>query len=528
MDEAPLTLQRSAQRTQVIEEPGMSKLTVTMDDLKRYQNLHILVMGDIILDRYIWGSVERTSPEAPVPIVRVESESWILGGAANVAHNLVSMGAKVSLFGVIGEDDNAAKLKQLLDEIGIKRQAVVADASRPTILKTRVLAQGQQMIRVDREKEDLMSGDVRQRLLAQFKKAVKKVDGVVLSDYSKGLLTADFLTKIISAARAARCPTVCDPKGLDFAKYRGVDVLTPNLKEAQSATRIAIKDDASLRKAGFTLLRDLRSKAIAITRGAEGVTVFYDGSKTKQISAHRREVFDVTGAGDTFISHLALALFAGSPRTRSRGALSGAPIVEAAELANCAAAIAVTKLGVATITPGELLAFIHEETAAVKRKSLPELQRIVLALRNRGKKIVFTNGCFDLLHIGHIEFLQQARRLGDCLIVGLNSDGSVRKLKGPPRPILNEDERADILSALHCVDFVIVFYEDTPELLLRTLRPDVLVKGKNVPAHEVVGNQIVRSYGGEVKRLPLFRNVSTSQLLEGILKGTPQSAAGRK
>jgi D-beta-D-heptose 7-phosphate kinase/D-beta-D-heptose 1-phosphate adenosyltransferase len=493
----------------------MSKLDITIDDLKRYEDLHILVIGDIILDRYIWGSVERTSPEAPVPIVRVESESWVLGGAANVAHNLISMGAKVSLAGIIGRDDNGLKVTQLLDESGIQHQLVVADSSRPTILKTRILAQGQQMIRVDRERQDLVSNEVKKRLLARLEKLIGRVNGIILSDYAKGLLTPDFLSKIISAAHAKRRPIVCDPKALDFKKYRGVDILTPNSREAQDATRIAIKDEASLRKAGFTLLCNLRSKAIAITRGREGVSVFYDRNKVRHIKAHPREVFDVTGAGDTFISHLSLALF------------SGAPVVEAAELGNYAAGIAVTKLGVAIITPNELLAFIREETGGEKRKSLQELQRIVHTLRNRGKKIVFTNGCFDLLHIGHIEFLQQAKRLGDCLIVGLNSDSSVRELKGPPRPILNETERADILAALHCVDYVTIFYENTPEPLIRALRPDILVKGKNVSPEEVVGHEIVKSYGGEVKRLPLFRNVSTSQLLEGILTAAPNLSARR-
>jgi D-beta-D-heptose 7-phosphate kinase/D-beta-D-heptose 1-phosphate adenosyltransferase len=343
------------------------------------------------------------------------------------------------------------------------------------------------------------------KLTSRFREIVKQFDGVILSDYQKGLLTAPLLQADISEARQHKVPIIADPKGVDYSKYKGVNVLTPNVAEAQEASHIPIEDTESLCRAGFALLECVQSDAIAITRGRDGVSVFQGPDRVDHIAGHAREVFDITGAGDTFISHLGLGLF------------SGLSYVEAAQLGNYAGAIVVGKLGVASVNPQELIAFIKGEAYSTKRKTLQELTVLVKNLKSQGKRVVFTNGCFDLLHIGHIKFLQQARECGDCLIVALNSDSSVRALKGPPRPIISESERADILAALNSVDYVTIFYDETPNALIKALQPDVLVKGKNIHLKEVVGREIVESYGGEVRLLPILHDISTSKLLDQIL-----------
>lgn len=473
----------------------------------KFKELSVLVIGDIILDRYIWGHVERTSPEAPVPVVNVDEEYHVLGGAGNVANNLAKMGVKTLLLGIIGKDTLGKKIFQLLRQNKITDDFILVDEQYPTILKTRIISSGQQLIRIDREKVHSPTPSVIKELIARYTTALKEVDGIIISDYAKGVLSKPFLANVILEAKKKDVKIFVDPKGEDFQKYRGVDCLTPNLKESEKATGIAISDEEQLTQAGKRLLNITKARCVAITRGADGVAVFQPRRLPQFIPGHRREVYDITGAGDTFISHFAIGYF------------SGLDFVEAAVLGNFAASITVSKLGVATVSPDELLAFIKEESYLSKRKSLPELQHIVMSLKSQGKKIVFTNGCFDLLHIGHIKFLEQARNLGDCLIVAINSDASVRRIKGAPRPIISANDRADILSALHFVDYVIIFEEDNPLNLIRTLQPDILVKGKNLKPEEIVGREIVRSYGGEVKRLPFFSNVSTEQIINSIRNG---------
>lgn len=468
--------------------------------------LKVLVIGDIILDRYIWGIVERTSPEAPVPIVKVETEEYILGGAANVAHNLSALGIKTKLLGLIGKDLLGKKVIKLLKDTGINPEFVIIDDSRPTILKTRIISQRQQLLRFDQEKSHSPTLSIINEVFKNFSAVGKEVDGVIISDYNKGFLTREVLEKIIKAVKAKRLKVVVDPKGKDFSKYQGVDCLTPNIKESQEATGVTISDDASLIAAGKKLLGITRAKCVAITRGGEGVALFQPRHQPQFIPGHRREVFDITGAGDTFVSHF------------SSGYFCGMSFYQSALLGNYAAAITVSKLGVATVSADELLSFIKGEVYLAKRKTLSELLQVVRSLKNQGKRIVFTNGCFDLLHIGHIKFLEQARHLGDCLIVAINSDDSVRRIKGEPRPIISENDRADILSALHFVDYVTIFEEDEPLGLIRALQPDILVKGKNLRPEEIVGREIVLSYGGEVRRLPFFSQVSTEQLIQSIRK----------
>lgn len=470
-----------------------------------FSSLRILVIGDLILDKYVWGEVNRTSPEAPVPIVLARSEQYVPGGAANVVSNLRAMGASVTVMGIVGKDDHGNQLIQLLTDLGAQKEEVLRDDSRPTTLKTRILAQGQQLIRIDQEKCAAIDDTMVKRLASRFHEIVGEFNGVILSDYQKGLLTPDLLKALISEARQRKVPIIADPKGVDYSKYKGVNVLTPNVKEAAEASRIPIENTESLCRAAFALVECIQSDAIAITRGRDGVSVFQPPDRVDHIPGHAREVFDITGAGDTFISYVGLGLF------------SGMSCVEAAQLGNYAGAIVVGKLGVASVSPQELLAFIKGETYSAKRKTHQELTVLAKALKSQGKRVVFTNGCFDLIHIGHIKFLQQARECGDCLIVALNSDSSVRTLKGRPRPIIGENERADILAALNSVDYVTIFYDETPAALISALQPDVLVKGKNIPLKEVVGREIVESYGGKVRLLPVLHDISTAKLLDQIL-----------
>ena len=474
--------------------------------LTRYPKLRILVVGDVMLDHYIQADVERTSPEAPVAVASVRSEDYILGGAANVAANLRAMGAKALVAGIAGRDPGADRLCSLLEKKGIGSRLLFREKARPTTLKTRILSRGQQIIRIDREEKIPPASNLHRKLLKSIYAVSRNISGVIISDYAKGVCAPDFLRSLLAFMRRRNIPVLCDPKGMDFSRYRGVDVLTPNIKETQEASGMTITDELSLKKAALKILRITSARALIVTRGRDGVSLFVPGKPHVHIPAHAREVYDVTGAGDTFISHFALALF------------SGCSFPQAAEMGNFASAISVAKLGVAVVTPEELSSFIRMESFSTKRKTPEELVEIVKRLKTAGKKVVFTNGCFDLIHIGHIKFLQAARQLGDSLIVGINTDASVRRIKGQGRPVITETERADILSALHFVDYVVLYDEATPKPLLHALKPDILVKGKNLRLEEIVGYDIVKKYGGEVYRLPFFANITTSDLLKNIFE----------
>lgn len=485
----------------------------------RFSDLRIAVIGDLILDHYLRGEVERTSPEAPVAVVHLADERHLLGGAANVAKNLRSLGVQCRLVGVVGKDAPGRQLSSLLRQRGINPNDLLISSDRPTIQKTRVLAQGQQLIRLDREVIRPLSDKDARRVRSLIRRVLNEVDGVVISDYGKGLLSREILREIIDGCRRKKIKVTGDPKGTSFEKYRGITALTPNLKEAQTASGIAINDDSSLRAAGEKILEQIRSKALLITRGKDGVSLFVPRHAPRTLPVRAREVFDVTGAGDTFIALFSLGLFA------------GLNFVNAAELGNLGASIVVGKIGAASVDRDELLQAVQPSMVAAKLRTVDKLKPVLEQARRERKTVVFTNGCFDLLHPGHIQFLEAARELGDLLIVGLNSDASVRRLKGAPRPILPEHDRVGMISALSCVDYVVVFSEDTPLRLLRKLRPAILAKGKNIPADEVVGHGFVQSYGGRVVRLPLFANLSTASFIETLSQtnsGPRKSRTGRK
>ncbi len=467
----------------------------------------VLVVGDLILDKYIWGKTSRISPEAPVQVVEVERDEVRLGGAGNVVNNLLSLGCQVSVASVIGADDDGQKLFSLLMRDGIDSRGILQTPQRTTSRKTRVLASHQQMLRIDRESTESIPDTEQRELLTAVESQLEEVGAVVLSDYAKGVLSPELLQQIIAACRKRQVPVIVDPKGSDFSRYRGASLLTPNRREAEAATGTEICDLQTLLHAGNRLLQELELDALIVTRSEEGMSLFRKESAAVHLPTEAREVFDVSGAGDTVVAALAAAMAA------------EVAIEDAAKLANLAAGIVVGKLGTSTVSPDEILAAATRNIDRHDNKILPrkELACLLEPLRRSGKNIVFTNGCFDLLHAGHVKYLQQARALGDLLVLGLNSDASIRRLKGPKRPLLDELERAQILAALDCIDYLTVFDEDTPLELLQQLQPQILVKGGDYAAEEVVGKDLVESYGGRVELIQFVDGKSTTNIIDKVL-----------
>ncbi len=472
------------------------------EHLHRLAGRHLLVVGDIILDRYVWGEVGRISPEAPVPVVLQSRISDVLGGGMNVARNVVAAGGKALMVGVIGDDEEGRRILELMAELGLNRRGVIADAERPTVLKTRIMSGGQQLLRLDREKTGSYSKRIEKALIQAIKSLLPDSDGVIISDYRKGVVTRGVVQAAVESAHRLGLPVVVDPKATDFRLYLGADYLTPNLKEASEAAGATLNTRGLIVREGRKLIRRYKGRGIVITRGHEGLSLIAEGEPL-HIAARAREVFDVTGAGDTFTAHFMLGLTAGfSP-------------AEAAGIGNAAAGVAVSKLGAVTVSPQELASAMGGPDALSKIRTAEDLRLIADHLRARRRRIVFTNGCFDLFHAGHVQLLHEARALGDVLIVALNTDRSVRRIKGPPRPVLPARERAAVLSALADVDYVVFFDEDTPARLLSKLHPDVLVKGMK-QGETIIGANIVRNYGGEIVELPLFEASTTGELVRKI------------
>lgn len=469
--------------------------------IDEFRHRRVVVIGDALLDHYVRGTASRISPEAPVPILRAQAEEWLPGGAANVARNVALQGARVTFVSRIGDDAEGTRLVELLAGEPNISVVVERDRQRPTPLKTRLLAHGQQMLRVDREDPGPTSEVAERRLLRAIDKAIAACDGVIVSDYGKGLLSDAVLARVFAAAAKKGVDVFVDPKGTDYARYRGAAVVTPNRKEAQEASGVAIIDEASAARAAALLRRQTKARTICITMSEEGIAVFPQRGRATTIPARAREVFDVTGAGDTLIALLALARF------------SGASDIEAAEIGNTAAGIVVGRSGVAAPTPLELRREILGPAGGARKwLTIDQLLAERQALARAGRRLVFTNGFFDLLNVHHIRLLEQARALGDALLVAINSDASTRRIKGAPRPLLAESERIELLGALPCVDFLTVFDDDTPRELLRRLRPDVLAKGDNVG--EPVGADIVRGYGGKVIVIDLGFGPTVEEVLK--------------
>ncbi|SFU50752.1 bifunctional D-glycero-beta-D-manno-heptose-7-phosphate kinase/D-glycero-beta-D-manno-heptose 1-phosphate adenylyltransferase HldE [Halomonas korlensis] len=469
-------------------------------DLTALEHSRLLVVGDVMLDRYWHGGTSRISPEAPVPVVRVDECEDRPGGAANVALNIASLGAHAALAGLVGNDDNAVRLDSRLESAGVSTH-FERSPGIPTITKLRVMSRNQQLIRLDFE-EGL--GDVDTAgLLARVERALPDCDLVILSDYGKGTLNR--VEELIQLVRRSGKRVLVDPKGSDFRRYRGASVITPNLTEFETVMG-PCRDDAELAAKGEMLRTELELEALLITRSEKGMTLIREGHEPLHLPTRAREVFDVTGAGDTVIGVLGLALAAGH----------GFP--EAMTLANLAAGLVVAKPGTATLSIAELYTALHGDKLAefglIEEAPLIEAVR---AAQARGERVVMTNGCFDILHAGHVAYLEHARQLGDRLIVAVNDDASIARLKGPRRPINPLMRRMQVLAGLGAVDWVVPFAEDTPERLIEAVLPDILVKGGDYRPEEIAGGEAVRRAGGEVRVLGFEDGVSTTAMISTIL-----------
>jgi D-beta-D-heptose 7-phosphate kinase/D-beta-D-heptose 1-phosphate adenosyltransferase len=465
--------------------------------IDRFPSARVLVVGDLILDRFISGTVQRISPEAPVPVVRKLDERAMLGGAGNVATNLIGYGAEARLVGLAGDDANADRLEQLCAEAGRLKARIIRDKTRRTTVKTRIVAQSQQMMRLDEETPDAAGLEMEQALISQAIAAMDGVSVVVLSDYAKGVLGRTVCAAIIGAARKAEITVLVDPKSRDLSTYAGADLISPNLRELETITGLSASGDKAAETACAALLEERDLGAVLLTRGEAGMTLARRNASPIHFRAEARSVYDVSGAGDTVIATLAAGLAA------------GLELPDAVALGNTAAGIAVGKAGTSTVSPYELRHQLGID-APHRPLALEEARAIVQGSRDSGRIIGFTNGCFDLLHEGHLYALEQAKKACDVLVVGVNADASVRRLKGAGRPIQNEMSRARVLACLDQTDIVIIFGEDTPLELIKAIQPDILFKGEDYSGQEVVGADIVKVRGGRVELIPLIKGVSTT------------------
>jgi len=472
-------------------------------DRIRKKRPNIAVIGDLMIDHYIWGSCERISPEAPVQVVNVSKENSVLGGAGNVVNNLLSLGADVSIFSVVGSDENAKEMSHLLSKTASTKITLIHEDFRRTTKKSRIIASNQQVIRYDDESKRDITCFSEDALVKIFVEELSSYDVVLFSDYGKGVLTFNLTKRLILLAKEQNIPVLVDPKGTNYSKYRGATLLTPNKKEAIIATKMDINSKVTLNIAINKLKKELGLKYSIITLSEEGIALL--DTSLKILPTITREVFDVTGAGDTVLASLGVAM------------ASNFNIIEACEFANKAAAVVVGKVGSATVSLNEIEEYEHslnQGKSESKIKNFEQIERIVKRLKEQNRKIIFTNGCFDILHRGHATYLQQAKELGDILILGLNSDESIKRLKGEDRPINNLEDRAFLIGALESIDFVVPFTQDTPYELIKLIEPNILVKGADYKAKKVVGADVAK----EVVLIKLVDGKSTTKLIEKINK----------
>jgi D-beta-D-heptose 7-phosphate kinase / D-beta-D-heptose 1-phosphate adenosyltransferase len=465
----------------------------------------IAIVGDVMIDRYLSGRVDRISPEAPVPVLLHTQDRAVAGGAANVAVNIAALGCNVRLIGAVGDDQNAADLKKILLDAGVSGTDLVTDATRPTISKTRVVSGRQQFFRIDREFTGRLSADTEAAIIKSACAAIEDSEIVVLSDYAKGVLNDRVLEEIIAAAKALGKIVLVDPKRRTFEAYRGADIIKPNAGELSAATGLPCVSDADIESAAESITKQFDA-TLLVTRADAGMALIRRGLPVRHIKSTVLEVADVSGAGDTALAALAVSI------------ADGCTIEDAAEISNTAAGVAVSKLGTAIVSRAELNVALARESSvkhhpgslAVKATAI----EMAASWRRMGERVVFTNGCFDLIHAGHIELLTFAAREGDRLIVGLNSDASVRKLKGPTRPIQTELDRARVVGALRAVDLVVLFDELTPLSLIEAISPDVLIKGADYTEEQIVGGDIVKARGGRIALFPLLEGRSSTKIVE--------------
>ncbi len=465
----------------------------------------ILVLGDLMMDETLSGHALRLSPEAPVPVLDSLDRSVVPGGAANLAVNLKTLGVDVTLAGVVGQDGAATELREALDKLKLTH-ILISDQSRPTTLKQRMVASGQQLLRVDREVRDPLSSEVEDKLWSSIEPGLSSFSAIILSDYSKGVLLGELSRRIIEAAQKASIPVVVDPKGQDYQRYHGVTALTPNRDELEKALGHKITGRSEEDAAALQILEVTGAQNLVLTLGGDGVRIYSKEGEPLHIHAEARRVYDVQGAGDTFVAAYAL------------GIAIKRPPVESARFANRAAAVVVGKRGTATVSLEEMMAIRTPVGRSMDTKvlGLIELQRALDTERQQGRRIVFTNGCFDILHRGHVRYLERARELGDILVVGLNSDTSVRKLKGEGRPVMDEEGRAEVLAALASVSYVHIFSDERPDALVEAVHPDILAKGADYKVSDIAGASFVLSYGGRVELVDLVDGESTTKLMAKI------------
>ena len=477
--------------------------------VSKFKGKRIICLGDVMLDRYVYGAVERISPEAPIPVIAVKRQSAMPGGVGNVARNVAALGGEAILIGVAGNDDAGKELKRLIgDDTGMVAD-LVYDKDRPTTVKTRFMAGGHHLLRADEgEGATEIDSTIEDQVLRIFESELADADAVILSDYAKGVLTQRIIEEAIRQTNAAGKPVVVDPKSRNFSRYKGASFLTPNAREVAQATGITCVDDDMAATAGSMAREDASAEAILVTRSEQGMTLV-DGEGAQHFRARALEVFDVSGAGDTVIAALTLALTAGA---------TGA---QAVALANAAAGVVVGKVGTAVIHPDELANALHSEelnSAEAKIKELPQLLDRIERWRSQGFKVGFTNGCFDLIHPGHISLLSQSKAQCDRLIVGLNTDTSIKRLKGEDRPVQNEMARAIVLASLSDVDTVTLFDDDTPLTLIEAIKPDVLIKGADYTVETTVGSEFVIENGGRVFLANIKDGFSTTRTIEKLGK----------
>jgi len=478
---------------------------IVKEIVEKFKDKTVLVVGDIMLDEFIIGEVERISPEAPVQVVNVKKRYSSLGGGGNVIRNLLSLGATVYVSSVLGREKETEeiteKISYHLKKLGVSSEGIIFDDSRKSTKKIRVLSEkGQQLLRIDIETKEKISSICESFIYQNVKERIAYADILLLSDYDKGILTEKLSKNIISLAKKQNKPVVVDPKGENFCKYMGATVVTPNKKEALKVSKLKSSD---MKKVGRYICSSYHIPSVLITLGEEGILLIEKGKKPLTISTKAREVFDVSGAGDTMVATFALGL------------ATGASMLDSAKLANISAGIVVGKRGVSTVTRDEIIGYTKG-----KKFISSDVSSFLDAEREKGNIIVFTNGCFDILHAGHVAYLQDAKNLGDILVVGLNSDKSVKKLKGERRPIICEEDRIQILSSLSCIDYVCLFDEKNPLQLIKKVKPDVLVKASDYKKEDIVGKDFVESYGGKVETVDFVKDKSTTSIIKKLERRT--------
>ena len=470
-----------------------------------FSGVTILCLGDVMLDRFVYGDVERISPEAPVPVLRLRETRTMLGGAGNVAANIAALGGTAILLGLFADDDSGALLTRHIAGLPGIQPALVPTTHRPTICKTRFLARQQQVVRADEESPLPLQPAEQADLIAALDRALPRAQAIILSDYGKAALSDAIIAHAISRARARNLPVFIDPKSLDFARYRGATCITPNARELAEASRLPTNTEAEIIDAARQVMAQADAAAILATRSEKGMILVERGGAHHSVPARAREVFDVSGAGDTVIATLALAHAA------------GLSLAQAMRISNAAAGVVVSKVGTATVQPAELLHELGADGAAAREtpplRTLDETLALVSHWKDQGLTVGFTNGCFDILHPGHVALLATARRACDKLIVALNTDASVARLKGPTRPLNRLEDRATVLGAIKHVDCLVAFDDDTPRALIEAILPDRLIKGADYSLDRVVGADLVTAHGGQVILADLIPGQSTTTLI---------------